>query len=183
LKLAVSDTIACMSKPPREPYPPDPPDDGPPITKLGDLTDAVVNGADWANERAIRLSAQRVTFELCRLTGAELAEATLTDVTFADCRLDLAGLRQARLERVVFRDCRMAECELQGARLKDVLFERCELREATISGARLERVELIGCDLTGLRGVEALRGARMHWNDVLAAAPLFATALGIEILD
>jgi uncharacterized protein YjbI with pentapeptide repeats len=173
-----------VSKPLRSPYPPDPPEDAPPpVSELGDLTDAIVKGAEWANERAIRLSAERVTFELCRLTGAELAEATLRDVTFADCRLDLAGLRHARLERVVFRDCRMAECELQGATLKDVLFERCELREATISGARLERVELVGCDLAGLRGVEALRGARMHWNDVLATAPLFASALGIEILD
>ena len=89
----------------------------------------------------------------------------------------------ARLERVVFRDCRMAECDLYDASLADVLFERCELREATLSGARLERVELRGCDLTGLRGVEALRGARMPWNDVLENAPLFAVALGVEIVD
>ncbi|MSO95560.1 MAG: hypothetical protein EXQ81_07175 [Thermoleophilia bacterium] len=35
------------------------------------------------------------------------------------------------------------------------------VREATFSSARLERVELRGCDLAGLRGGEALRGARM----------------------
>jgi hypothetical protein len=47
----------------------------------------------------------------------------------------------------------------------------------------VKRVELRGCDLTGLRGVEALKGARMPWNDVLENGPLFAAALGLEILD
>jgi len=107
----------------------------------------------------------------------------LSDVLFDDCRLDLAGLRMAKLERVVFRECRMAECDLSEASLTDVLFENCELREATFSGVKLKRVELRGGDLTGVHGVEALRGARMPWNDVLANGPLFAAALGLEIID
>ena len=69
------------------------------------------------------------------------------------------------------------------ASLKDVVFERCQLREATFSSATLQRVELRGCDLAGLRGAESLRGARMPWNDVLENAPLFAAAVGIEIVD
>ena len=107
----------------------------------------------------------------------------MSDVTFDDCRLDLVNLRFANLERVVFRDCRMSECDFEEASLKDVLFERCELREASFSSASLQRVELRGCTLAGLRGVEALRGARMPWNDVLEHAPLFALAVGIEIVD
>lgn len=35
----------------------------------------------------------------------------------------------------------------------------------------------------GLRGVEALRDARMPWNDVLENGPLFAAALGLENID
>ena len=107
----------------------------------------------------------------------------LVDVTFVDCRLDLVGLRAANLERVVFRQCRMEECDFTDASLKDVLFERCELREATFGSAKIQRVELRGCDLTNLHGVEALRGVRMPWDDLLQNAPLFATALGIEIID
>ena len=107
----------------------------------------------------------------------------LSDVTFVDCRLDLVGLRIAKLERVVFRDCRMTECDFYEASLTDVLFERCELREATVSSVKLKRCELRGCDLAGLQGVEALRGARMPWNDVLENGPLFAAALGLEIID
>ncbi|HZP73834.1 MAG TPA: pentapeptide repeat-containing protein [Gaiellaceae bacterium] len=167
----------------RSPYPPDPDDDAVAPTELGDLVDAVVEGREWSNLRAMRSTLRRVELRLCRLTGTELAESTLEDVTFEECRLDLAGLRFARLERVVFRDCRMADCDLGGATFEDVLFERCELREADVSAAKLKRVELRGCDLEGLRGVEALRGARLPWNDVLQNAPLFAAALGIEMVD
>jgi uncharacterized protein YjbI with pentapeptide repeats len=169
-------------KPPREPYPPDLADDAAPVLELGDLADVVVADQNWANQRAHRLSALRAEFRGCRLTGTDLAEATLRDITFDECRIDLVGLRHARLERVVFRDCRMSECDFYGSTLKDVLFERCELREATFSAATITSVELRGCDLAGLRGAEALRGARMPWNDVLGSAALFATALGIEIV-
>ena len=83
----------------------------------------------------------------------------------------------------MFRDCRMSECDFYEASLKDVTFERCELRGARFSGATIERVDLSACDLAGASGVDALRGARMSWDDVLANAPVFAAALGIEILD
>lgn len=175
--------LACLGKPPNSPYPPDLDEHAAPVTELDELVDAVVGDLDWANRRTRGLVARRAELQRCRLTGAELAEAVLTDVVFVECRLDLAGLRMARLERVVFRDCRMAECDFYEASLTDVLFEHCELREATLSGVKLERVELRRCDLTGLRGVEALRGARMPWNDVLENGPLFAATLGLEIID
>ncbi len=77
----------------------------------------------------------------------------------------------------------MAECDFYAATLSDVLFERCELQKARFSSARMKRVELRGCDINGLEGVEALRGVRMPWNDVLENAPLFAAALGLEIAN
>ena len=172
-----------MGKPPIAPYPPDLAEDAEPIAELEDLLDAVATDRDWANRQARGITLRRVELHNCRLTGSELAEATLEDVTFHECRIDLAGFRMAKLSRVVFRDCRMAECDLYAASLTDVLFERCELREATLTEATLSRVELQGCDLSGLRGAEALRGARLPWNDVLENAPLFATTLGIEIVD
>jgi uncharacterized protein YjbI with pentapeptide repeats len=172
-----------VGKPPLEQYPPDLAEDVEPVVELGDLVDAVASDLDWANRKARGLVLRRVELSRCRLTGVELAESELSDVTFTDCRLDLAGLRLAQLERVVFRNCRMGECDLYEASLTDVLFDRCELREATVTGARLKRVELRSCQLQGLRGVEALRGARMPWNDVLENAPLFATALGLEISE
>jgi uncharacterized protein YjbI with pentapeptide repeats len=172
-----------VSKPPIEPYPPDLAEGAAPLRTLADATDAVASDLDLANRKARGLVLRRVELVRCRLTGCELAEAELADVAFEDCRLDLAGLRMAKLERVVFRNCRMADCDLYGATLTDVLFERCELRLATLSEAKVTRVDLLGCDLGGVRGVAALRGARMTWNDVLENAPLFAHALGIELVD
>jgi uncharacterized protein YjbI with pentapeptide repeats len=175
-----------MSEAPRSPYPPDPGEERrglPDRVDLEDLVDVVVSEQDWAGAQALRLSAARVELRRCRLTGAELGEATLRDVLFEECRLDLAGLRHARLQRVVFRECRMAECDLHGARLEDVLFEGCDLPEATFAAATIERVELRDCDLTGVAGAAALRGARMPWADILANAALFAAEAGIEIVD
>jgi len=172
-----------LSKPPRSPYPPDLADGPAAEVTFGDLVDVLATDLDWANQRSHGLSANRVEFRRCRLTGTELAESILRDVTFDECRVDLVGLRYAQLERVVFRDCRMSECDFSGASLKDVSFERCELREATFSAASLQRVELRGCDLAGVRGGETLRGARMPWNDVFQNAPLFANVLGIEIVE
>jgi uncharacterized protein YjbI with pentapeptide repeats len=148
-----------------------------------DLTDVRVEGADWANVRVPRASWTRVELRSVRLTGAELAEGTFRDVTFVDCRVDLTGMRSARLERVRFEGCRLEELDLYGARLADVRFERCELREATFSGTTLGRCAIAGCDLSGLRGAESLAGIRMTWDDVLANAPVFALALGIDIVD
>jgi uncharacterized protein YjbI with pentapeptide repeats len=172
-----------VGKPPRSPYPPDLAEDAEPAVELTDLEDAIATDLDWANRQTQRLGALRAEVRRCRLTGTELAEAALIDVTFSDCRLDLVGLRMAKLERVVFRDCRMEECDFYASTLTDVLFENCELRKARFSAAKVKRVELRGCQLEGLEGIDALRGARMPWNDVLQNAPLFATALGLEIVD
>jgi uncharacterized protein YjbI with pentapeptide repeats len=172
-----------LGKPPRSPYPPDLAEDATPAAEFGDLVDALVEDADWANRRASRLVMRRVELRRSRFTGAELGEAAMTDAAFLECRLDLVGLRIAKLERVIFHDCRMSDCDFYGASLKDVVFDHCNLREATFTSAKIERVDLIGCDLAGIRGIEALRGARMQWNDVLENAPLLASALGIEIID
>jgi uncharacterized protein YjbI with pentapeptide repeats len=169
-----------MSKPPQTPYPPDDPE---PATSLGDLKDAEARGADWANERALGVSLQRVALHEVRLTGADLAEAELADVTFTGCRLDLVGFRYAKLQRVAFVDCRMEECDLGGAQLEDVVFERCNLTAALVNNVRIQRVELRECEVAGLQGAEALRGARMPWSDAIQAGPTFAAALGIELLD
>ena len=176
--------VTQMRAEPLTPYPPEAEDVLAQPGDLHDLIDVRVNGADWANTRPVRgFDARRVEFWRCRLTGAQLGEARLTDVVFEECHLDLVNFRFARLERVVFRDCRMNECDLYEASFKDVLFERCQLREATFSSATINRVEIRGCELLGLRGIESLRGARMPWNDVLENAPLFAAALGIEAID
>lgn len=175
----MSDTLSA----PTSPHAPDPDPDADPPDGIDDVVDARIENADFSNRRHLGSSLRRVELHLCRLTGAELAEATWTDVAVTDCRLDLAGLRHATLERVVFRDCNLDEVDFSGARLKDVLFDRCRLRAATLVGATGERLELVACELEGLDGLEVLRGARMRWSDVVENAALFARAVGIELVE
>ena len=60
---------------------------------------------------------------------------------------------------------------------------RCDLKNADVRGAHLKRAELRRCDLTGLQGVDSLRGASMEWSDILDMAGVLASALGIKVLD
>jgi uncharacterized protein YjbI with pentapeptide repeats len=166
---------------PRAPYPPDLDDDAREATLLDALDGRIENG-EFANERVVRSSLRRVELHLCRLTGVDLAEATWIDVVLTDCRADLAGFRYAKLERVVFRDCRLEEADFGAASFKDVRFERCALQRASFASSKNQRLRFERCDLTGASGVDALRGASMRFDDVLQNAPVFAQALGIEIL-
>jgi uncharacterized protein YjbI with pentapeptide repeats len=167
---------------PKSPYPPDVDPDVESPDRLDDAIDMRIENGDFSNTRAPKSSARRIELHLCRLTGIELAEATWNDVVLTDCRADFAGFRQAKLARVVFRDCRLEEADFGGASLTDVVFDRCELRRASFSGCRVDRVELSGCTLGELVGVEALRGARMPWSDIVENGPLFAQGLGIQAI-
>jgi uncharacterized protein YjbI with pentapeptide repeats len=67
--------------------------------------------------------------------------------------------------------------------MESVAFRRCDLTQADIGGARLSGCEMSGCTLDGLRGVDRLRGVAMPWNDILAAAGVFAAELGVRLLE
>ena len=147
------------------------------------LRNCRLTGGDLANVAVRGGVAERCAFEQVRLTGLSWHEGVLRDVSFHGCRIDLASFAATRLERVRFESCSLAHSDLQDARLAAVAFEDCDLHEIDLSGARLSAgCELRGCVLDGARGVERLRGARMPYVDVLAAAATFAGALGIEIL-
>jgi len=47
----------------------------------------------------------------------------------------------------------------------------------------MQRCELRRCELSGLEGVQSLRGAAMEWADIVGMANILASALGIGILD
>jgi len=112
------------------------------------------------------------------VTGLSWQDGVLRDVVFRGWRVDLASFAATRLERVRFEDCTLAQSDLQDARLAAVVWRDCDLREIDLGGVRLGAAcELRGCVLDGARGVERLRGARMPYADVLAAATTFAGAL------
>jgi uncharacterized protein YjbI with pentapeptide repeats len=125
----------------------------------------------------------RVAAQGCRMTGLLWAEGALRDVVMRDCAIDLASFAASRIEQVVFERCNLRQTDFQDAELRGVRFVDCDLSEADLSGARLAFCELEACRLDGLRGAESLRGAAMPWPDIVAAAGLFAGALGVRVLD
>lgn len=147
------------------------------------LRNCRVIGGDLANVAVRGGVAERCAFERVRLTGLSWQEGMLRDVRFQGCRIDLASFAATQLERVRFEDCSLAQSDLHEARLAAVVFEDCDMREIDLAGARLSAgCELRGCVIDGARGVERLRGARMPYDDVLAAAGTLADALGITLI-
>jgi uncharacterized protein YjbI with pentapeptide repeats len=153
------------------------------LPRLG-LRNCRMTGGSLANVSVRNGIAERCAFEGVRLTGMLWHDGVLRDVSFRGCRIDLASFAATRLERVLFENCNLAQADMQEAQLAAVVFRDCELRGVDFSGARVAAgCELRGCDLDGARGVERLRGARMPYPDVLAAAATFAAALGIGVIE
>jgi uncharacterized protein YjbI with pentapeptide repeats len=147
------------------------------------ITDCELHRCNLANVRARGATLTRVAFKGCRLTGITLSDGHLTDVTFDDCRIDLASFSESNFERVVFADCLLVRSDFLAARLHDVRFKRCDMTDIDISDASSRNSELRGCTLDGLRGAASLRNVAMPWGDVIAAAGLFAQALGVRVLS
>ncbi len=147
------------------------------------LTDTELKRCNLANTRAQRAEAARVTFDGSRMTGIQLSEASLRDVTIRDCRVDLASFGFSQLTRVTFESCVLDQTDFLESKLESVRFHSCQLTRADFRGARMQQCEFRRCNLNGLQGVESLRGAAMEWPDIVDMAGVWATALGIEVLD
>jgi uncharacterized protein YjbI with pentapeptide repeats len=147
------------------------------------LVDTVVERGNLANLVARELTLNRVVFSGVRLTGVEWTRGRITDVVFRDCRIDLATFAGTTFDRVAFDGCLLGQAEFREALLRAVRFDHCDLTEADMTGVRLDGCELRSCTLDGMAGVERLRGAAMLWSDVVGHAGLFATALGIRVLE
>ena len=61
-------------------------------------------------------------------------------------------------------------------------FLDCDLAGATLAHAHFVDSELRGCRMSGIEGIDGLRGAAIDLEQVLDLAPALATALGIAVL-
>jgi uncharacterized protein YjbI with pentapeptide repeats len=161
----------------------------------------VVDGESWEDVVVVEttlagIDARALGFSDSEFDATDLSGAKLQNLFLAGCRL-----RRANVANTVVRNGSMRQVGVDGSRLtgvtwngghvresslrdcRAVRFERCDLSAADFSGARLERCEMRGCMLDGRRGVDRLRGVAMPIGDILAAAPLFATAIGVRVLE
>jgi uncharacterized protein YjbI with pentapeptide repeats len=146
------------------------------------LVDCTAAALDLANAELPGLELTCSSIRDSRLVGAALG-GTFRDVVLSGCVLDLASLRMCKLARCVFRECSLREVGLYAAELESVLFEGCDLTAADLSGATFAVSELQRCELQGIRGIEALRGARIPLAELLPITPLLAEALGITATE
>ena len=145
--------------------------------------DVVIERGNLANLVAPELTLRRVTVTGARMTGVQWTRGTIADVVFRDCRIDLATFAGTTFERVAFEGCLLQQAEFREALLRSVRFDHCDLTEADLTGLRIDGCELRSCTLDGLTGADRLRGAAMPWGDIVGHAGLFASALGIRLLD
>ena len=147
------------------------------------LRDVAIERGNLANLVAPEPTLRRVTVTGARMTGVQWTRGSIVDVVFRDCRIDLATFAGSTFERVSFEGCMLQQVELREALLRSVRFEHCDLTEADLTSLRIDGCELRSCTLDGLAGAERLRGAAMPWGDIVGHAGLFASALGIRLLD
>lgn len=147
------------------------------------VLDGELSDCNLANVQSRAANATRTTIQTSRLTGLALPEATLRDITIRDCRVDLASFSFSRLARVTFEDCLLAQTDFLETHLESVRFHGCDLTRADFRGARLQHCEFRRSDLSDLQGIQSLRGAAMELGVIVEMAAVWASTLGIEVLD
>lgn len=125
----------------------------------------------------------RVEFRRCRLSGLSAPNLKARHVRFTDCRADGTSFRMsswdlAELSSVDLRDADFHAATLAGVRLLD-----CDLTRADISKATLAGTALHGSTVEGLRGADALRGAVIASDQVVAVTVPLLIAMGIQVDD
>lgn len=145
------------------------------------LVDVVLRDCGLSNVDGREGLMARVEVHRSQLVGFGFARGEGRDLRVVDSSLELASFASATLHNVVFERVNLADASFMGARLQAVAFVDCRLAGADFRQARLTGCAIRGASLDGVLGVEALRGLRMPWPDMLASAAAMAAALGITV--
>lgn len=157
------------------------------------VSGAILEKSDWTDVRAVQCdvtatncaesSWRRVHIKDSRCSGTLLHSAKLEDVTFENCKLDMANFRLTKFKNVRFVDCVLDKADFYQAELKAVSFEACTLNETEFSQAKLDKVDFRSSDITGIKGIESMKGAIISTTQLIYLAPLLVMQLGIVVKD
>jgi uncharacterized protein YjbI with pentapeptide repeats len=141
--------------------------------------DVRFTGCDLANIEIRALTAVRVEFHECRMTGLRVGQADWQNLLISGGDQRYAQFRFSVFRAAEFDGCDFQDADFYGADLRACLFRRCNLRNAEMSKTKLTGADLRGSIVEGLRlGAEDIAGAIVDAAQALAFAPL----LGIRIL-
>jgi len=146
------------------------------------LADVSFEGCDLANSVWRGASVDRTELIGCRLTGLDLAEASLRRVVIRQGGGTLISFRFAELKHSRFEDCVLTEADFQDARLPSVVVRGADPRGASLYGANLEGADLRGSILDDPRMRPAdLAGATIDPVQLVALARTLASLIGIRV--
>jgi uncharacterized protein YjbI with pentapeptide repeats len=147
---------------------------------LSDWADREFNGDDFRDEDLTQLRTERVVFNECDFSGANLGESEHVASAFRNCTFRRTTLWHSSFSQCSVLGSVFSECRLRPITLVEVDFTLavlggCDLREVDFSGSRLRETGLVeadlraavftGCDLRGARTI----GARFEKADLRGA--------------
>ena len=119
------------------------------------------------------LRTERVVFDGCNFSGANLSESVHAGSAFRNCTF-----ARTTLWHSTFRNCSMMGSVFTECRLRPAIFDEVDFTLAMLGGADLRGLDLSGCRLREVSLVESdLRGARIDIAQGLA----FAAAHGLDV--
>jgi uncharacterized protein YjbI with pentapeptide repeats len=146
-----------------------------------ELTDVVLDGCDIAGLVCTGGRASGLRVRSGRIRGVTWARGLFRDVLLEGVTGEELSLRFGSLRRVEFRDCSLPGLDLTEATGERVRFIGSDLSGAKFDHARIQGLRIAGCNLAGASGLEALRGASVHPDDVASMALGLARAVGISV--
>jgi uncharacterized protein YjbI with pentapeptide repeats len=143
------------------------------------LRDVRLVGCDLANIKTRTLTAVRVEFLDCRMTGFRVDEpAECHDVLVSEGIQTYSQFAYASFKSTEFNSCNFEDANFLGADLQGCIFRSCNLHNADMRGAKLTEADLRGSVVEGMR----LNPADIHGAVVdPSQAMIFASLLGIRI--
>jgi uncharacterized protein YjbI with pentapeptide repeats len=147
------------------------------------IIETVLEHLDIPVLRASRTRWRDVRIEGGRLGSAELYDADWESVEFVGCKLSFVNLRGSTLRDVRFTDCTIEELDLGAAEVLRLALPGTRIRRLDVSRATLQHADLRGCEFADLTGAGSLRGAAIDADQLALLAPLFASELGIAIIE
>lgn len=116
------------------------------------------------------------------MLGSAWEQITIDDVVFERCRMDYAAFIRLRAAgSVIFAGCSLREARFGGCDLSDAAFEECNLYLTEFDGGTYRGCDLRGNDLSGLRGVGALKKVIVDRSQLPGLAQALAADLEISV--
>jgi uncharacterized protein YjbI with pentapeptide repeats len=144
-----------------------------------EITDVVLDGCDVAGLVCTGGRASGLRMRSGRIRGITWARGLFRDVLLEGVTGEEVSVRFGTLRRVEFRDCSLPGLDLTEVTGERVRLVGCDLSGAKFDHARIRDLRIAGCVLAGASGLDALRGASVHPDDIASMALGLARANGI----